>query len=120
MVEESKPILTVKPSFWGFNILASLSDEYILTEDNLLIHSGLLSKTYNRIFLYKISDIMVRQSLFQRLVGIGHIMIISTDATEPKLVLKSIIDAPKVSDVISKQVDLAKRKRRVIIDETGD
>jgi len=120
MADESAPILKARPSFWGFNILASLSEKYTLTEDYLLIETGLLSKSYNRIPLYKVADITVHQSFFQRLYAIGDILVISTDVTEPRLVLKSIVDAPKVADTISKQVDLAKRKRRVIIEEAGE
>ena len=119
MEKDTVTLLELRPSFWGFNIWASLSTKYILTEDYLLINNGLLSKEYNRIPLYKVADITVRQSLLQRLYGLGDIIVISSDVTEPRLTLKSIPDAPKVADIISKQVDLAKRKRRIIIEEEG-
>jgi uncharacterized membrane protein YdbT with pleckstrin-like domain len=120
MADEAAPILELRPSFWGFNIVASLSTKYIITEDHLLIHTGLLTKEYNRIPLYKIIDITVHQSLFQRLYMLGNIVIISSDVTEPKLTLKAIEDAPKVADIISKHVELAKQKRRFIIEGGGD
>jgi len=119
MMEGSVPILEMRPSFWGFDILASLSEKYALTEDYLLVETGLFSKDYNRILLYKISDVAVHQSFLQRLYALGDIIIISTDVIEPRLVLKSIEDAPKRADIISKQVLLAKRKQRIILEETG-
>jgi len=91
---------------WSFTV-------YSLDEEKLNITKGLISKTYDEIKLYRITDFTVRQSFLQRIFGIGTIHICSSDSTSPELDIINVKDSRNVKDKISKQVDIAREKTGV-------
>ena len=86
---------------------------YSLSEDRLFISVGLLSIKDDEILLYRVRDIDTSRSLWQRLFGVGTVSVMSSDKTMPTLVLKNIKDPVMVKELIHKQVEEAKIKRRV-------
>ena len=82
----------VTPTHWIFTLctfglyfiivyLIRLNTRYSLTNERLLIESGILSKHIDEIELFRIKDTKLSQGLFQRFVGLGDISIVSTDDT---------------------------------------
>ena len=86
---------------------------YSLSEDRLFISEGFLNIQDDEVLLYRVRDIDTRRSLWQRLFGVGTVMVISSDKTMPNLVLKNIKDPVMVKELIHKQVEEMKIKRRV-------
>ena len=86
---------------------------YALSEDRLFISVGLLNIKDDEILLYRVRDIDTDRSLWQRLFGVGTITIISSDSTMPKMVLQNVKDPVFVKELIHKQVEEMKIKRRV-------
>ena len=86
---------------------------YRLSEDRLFVSEGFLNIRDDEILLYRVRDIDTRRSLWQRLVGVGTVTVISSDKTMPNLVLKNIKDPIFVKELIHSQVEEAKIKRRV-------
>ena len=86
---------------------------YCLSEDRLFISVGLLSIKDDEILLYRVRDIDTSRSLWQRLFGVGTVSVMSSDKTMPTLVLKNIKDPIMVKELIHKQVEETKIKRRV-------
>ena len=67
--------------------------------------------------LYRIRDIDTSRSLWQRLFGVGTINVMSSDKTMPVLTLKNIKDPLMVKEILHKQVEEMKIKRRVRVGE---
>ena len=86
---------------------------YSLSEDRLFISEGFLTIKDDEILLYRVRDIDTRRSLWQRLFGVGTVVVASSDKTMPNLVLKNIKDPLFVKELIHKQVEETKIKRRV-------
>ena len=86
---------------------------YSLSEDRLFISEGFLTIKDDEILLYWVRDIDTRRSLWQRLFGVGTVVVASSDKTMPNLVLKNIKDPVFVKELIHKQVEEMKIKRRV-------
>ena len=86
---------------------------YSLSEDRLFISEGFLNIKDDEILLYRVRDIDTRRSLWQRLFGVGTIIVVSSDKTMPNLVLKNIKNPVFVKELIHKQVEEMKIKRRV-------
>lgn len=86
---------------------------YSLSEDRLFISEGFLNIKDDEILLYRVRDIDTRRSLWQRLFGVGTIIVVSSDKTMPNLVLKNIKDPVFVKELIHKQVEEMKIRRRV-------
>ena len=86
---------------------------YCLSDDRLFLSEGFLTIRDDEILLYRVRDIDTRRSLWQRLFGVGTVVVASSDKTMPNLVLKNIKDPIMVKELIHKQVEETKIKRRV-------
>jgi len=86
---------------------------YALSEDRLFLSVGFLSIKDDEILLYRVRDIDTERTLWQRLFGVGTVTVVSSDKTMPSLVLKNVKDPVFVKELIHKQVEEAKIKRRV-------
>ena len=79
--------------------------KYFLSEDRLFMQTGLLNMKMEEVLLYRVSDIGVHISLFQRLFGVGTIVIHSSDKSAPHLELKNIREPLVVKELIHKHVE---------------
>ena len=86
---------------------------YSLSEDRLFISEGFLNLKDDEVLLYRVRDIDTRRSLWQRLFGVGTVIVVSSDKTMPNLVLKNIKDPVMVKELIHQQVEEMKIRRRV-------
>lgn len=86
---------------------------YSLSEDRLFISEGFLNLKDDEVLLYRVRDIDTRRNLWQRLFGVGTVIVISSDKTMPNLILKNIKDPVMVKELIHKQVEEMKIRRRV-------
>ena len=86
---------------------------YRLSDDRLFISEGFLNIKDDEVLLYRVRDIDTRRSLWQRLFGVGTVTVLSSDKTLPALELKNIKDPLFVKELIHKQVEEMKIRRRV-------
>jgi len=86
---------------------------YKLSEDRLFISVGFLNIKDDEVLLYRVRDIDTQRSLWQRFFGVGTVTVLSSDQTMPSLVLKNVKDPVFVKELIHKQVEDMKIKRRV-------
>ena len=85
-----------------------MSVHYKLSNQRLQHENGLLWRTVDRVELIDIDDVTYRQGPVERLLGVGTIVIASSDTTNPELQLPGIEHVSKVADMI----DDARRKER--------
>ena len=65
-------------------------------------------------------DISAQESLLDRLFGVGSILLHTTDATSPTLLIQHVKRADQVKELLSAQVEKARVKNRVRAMEVGD
>ena len=90
---------------------------YSLSEDRLFLSVGFLSIKDDEILLYRVRDIDTKRTLWQRIFGVGTVTVVSSDKTMPTLVLKNVKDPVFVKELLHKQVEEMKIKRRVRLGE---
>ncbi len=90
---------------------------YSLSEDRLFVERGFLSKRYDETPLYKISDISVKRSFGQSILGVGSVYLIAADPTNPDLELKNIRRPLQVKELIHLHMEQCKQKRNVRYNE---
>ncbi len=108
---EEKPLLWTDRKRW-LGLPLSFT-RYELNEDKLIIHTGFASLNEEEILLYRIRDISVRQSLFERMFGVGTVHVSSTDVTVPHLDLMHIKNPRKVKEVLSKCVEMCRHRNGI-------
>ena len=86
---------------------------YRLSEDRLFFETGLINLRCEEILLYRIRDISVTISFWQRLTGVGTVTVSSTDKSVPTLSMRDIKQPREVKELIHTQVEKAKIAYRV-------
>jgi uncharacterized membrane protein YdbT with pleckstrin-like domain len=75
------PFVFIYIAFLPFIFLARLNTRYTLTSERLIVAKGLLSRKIDEIELFRIKDVTLSQSFFQRLVGYGNVKVASSDTS---------------------------------------
>lgn len=102
------------PIPWAiYRWLAIRCTKFTLTSQRLRMEEGILSRRFDDIELYRVKDLTLHQPFIQRLVGLGTIRLLTSDATHPTLTLPAISDPMEVRDVIRQQVEHMRRERGV-------
>lgn len=86
---------------------------YRLTDDKLIISTGLFSTKEEEIRLYRIMDITLHRTLGDKLWGLGTIHLCSSDKTTPEIDIKRIRQSEDVKEMLSDMVETARKKNRV-------
>ena len=106
-------ILIKERKRWGFFGLPFTFTTYTLTEKKLLINSGLLSSVEDEILLYRVVDLTLRKTLFQKLFGLGTVIVHAQDKTTPTLELKNIRRSHEFKELLSEQIEKEKTRLRM-------
>ena len=86
---------------------------YSMSEDRLFFETGLLNLRSEEILLYRIRDVSVTISFWQRFTGVGTVTVTSTDKSVPLLAMRNIKQPREVKELLHSQVEKAKIAYRV-------
>ena len=99
---------------WVFFGLPFTFTIYTVKEEVLTVDTGFLSKEENDCYMYKVQDVTLKTSLWERIFGLGTIICYTGDTTNPQLVMAHIKNAGAIKDFILEQSEIARRKRRTM------
>ena len=94
--------------------------EYMVTEDRLIVEKGFLNISEDEILLYRVADLSLRMSLWQRLFGVGTVCVQSSDKTTPHFDIVNVKNPRDVKELLYKQVETCKENRRMRTTEIID
>ena len=101
----------------GFAALATYvrnrATRYALTSERLRVTTGLLSTTTQELELRRVRDTLVVRPLLLRLLGLGHVTLLSADASTPRVTLWAVPDPEQLQSTVRDLVQQAYRAGRV-------
>ena len=122
--------LTIAASVAGLGIIAwrfiqNISANYELTNQRLILRTGIFFKRVDEIELYRVKDARVDYSIINQISGIGQITMRTSDQSSRQVdfVMRDIPDAQGVRETLRMLVDKARQRRRVReldVDEWGN
>lgn len=86
---------------------------YTLEEERLFIKTGILNIKEDEIRLYRIMDLTFKQSLGQRIFGVGTIHCCSSDASLGDFDIESVKNPREVKEMLSQKIEEQRSKKRV-------
>jgi membrane protein YdbS with pleckstrin-like domain len=95
-------LIVILPSLTGLaSAIARIKNtHYKVTNQRVLIESGVLSRSLEEIDMRSIDDIEFQQTFLERIFGIGKVFIVSTDKVAPRLELVGIHDPRQTREMI--------------------
>lgn len=91
--------------------------KYSLSKDRIFVKTGLFTSKYEEVVLYRVRDLSLSRSLWQKLFGVGSVTIQSSDKSMPTLVLKNIKKSFEVKELLHASIEEMKKERRMRIGE---
>lgn len=98
---------------WLCKAVATRFDNYELTNERLKHSRGVFSRTIEVLELYRVKDMRQELPLHLRIFGLSRILLETSDRTTPLVVLNAIHQGGEVADLIRRNVEEQRDKKRV-------
>jgi uncharacterized membrane protein YdbT with pleckstrin-like domain len=105
--------LIVPAVMWLIRWWLTKSTFYELTSQRLKIASGILNRKLDELELFRVKDYAMDQPLFLRLVGLGNLTLITSDATSPTIAIRAIANVEDVREKLRTAVQTERDRKRV-------
>ena len=137
--EEERPIFELKPAYrarlgllvWGVLLLPVgiglllllrawylvASTRYRLTTQRLFVQTGLVAKNLEEVELFRVKDVTLDQGFVQRLLGVGTVVVLSTDDTAPRLKLAGLLRPAETKEALRNAFRTARQREGVCMAE---
>lgn len=90
---------------------------YTLTDDRLIVKTGILNTSEDEIRLYRILDVTLKRSFWERLFGLGTLHLCTADKSSPEIDILHIRGPREVRTLLSDKVEEARSSRYVGVRE---
>jgi len=89
------------------------SCNYELTSERIRVTTGIFTKNFEEIELYRIRDYSIVQPFFLRLFSLGNVILKTSDKTMPELTISAIKDFMEVKDKIRERVEILRKEKDI-------
>ena len=117
MGKKNKPKYVWKDRKHTFLGLPLSFTRYRATDSKLIMDIGFFNRNEDEVRLYRITDLTLRRTFFERLLGLGSIHCCAGDKTMPEFDIKRIRHSKIVKDMLSDMVEKERNEKRVGIRE---
>ena len=83
-------------------------------EDVITVNTGFFNREENDCYMYKVQDVTLKNSLIERIFGLGTVVCHTGDVTSPLLLIQHIKNAKAVKQFILEKSEEDRRKRRTL------
>jgi membrane protein YdbS with pleckstrin-like domain len=107
-------IALVFPILWAvWNSLVVRCKVFELTTQRLRFSEGVINRHIDEIELYRIKDSLMTRAWWMRLTGLATIELQTSDRSTPQLTIPAIPRGEEIREMLRKQVELVREKKRV-------
>lgn len=83
----------------------------------LFVQTGLLTTKIEELHIYRIDDISVKQTLFDKIFGVGTIKIYCQDASANEVLIRSVKEPYKVRAIINDLIENTRQNKKIVYGE---
>jgi len=104
-------VVTIPWALW--RALVTKNTRYVLTDQRLKTTVGVFNRVTDDLELYRVKDTHFQQTFWQRMAGIGDIVLSTSDTTTPVVVMADIHAAEAVRETVRGLVEKRRDAKRV-------
>ena len=90
---------------------------YEITTQRVRVSQGILTRRTDEMELYRVNDITLLEPFWQRMLGLGDLVLATNDTTNPSLRIRAIRGIHEVRDQMRKHVEICRDRKRVRVTE---
>ena len=98
-------------ALWKWLVVRNI--RYELTSERLKLREGVLNKVLNEVELYRVRDYRAEQPIYLRMFSLGNVIIGTTDASHPRVVLRAVHDVERVLELVRRYVEDCRARKNV-------
>lgn len=114
IIENEDEVIFSERKRWLFFGLPFTFTKYTITPSLVTIDQGLFNTVEDDCYMYKVQDVKLNTSLFEKIFKLGTIICFTGDVTNPELRLVHIKHAKEIKSYLLKQSETARLKRRTL------
>ncbi len=88
--------------------------KYSITPELITVDTGFLNVVEDDCYMYKVQDVKLTTSFWERIFGLGTVICYTGDITNPELTLVHVKHAKDIKAYLLKQSEAARLKRRTL------
>ena len=88
--------------------------KYIIDEENITIKKGFFTLVEDSTYMYKIQDVKLIRSLFERMFGLSTLVCYTGDVTDQTLTLIHVKNGEAIRDFINENSEKQRLKKRTL------
>lgn len=88
-------------------------NRYYIKNKRLYLNQGFFSTTENELLMYRVLDMKLKRTFWDKLCGVGTLTLFTADETHKELELKKIKKSSDVRDLISQIVEEERHKLKI-------
>ena len=104
-------VIPIFIALWKFLIVKTWKIK--ITDERLIEEKGVLSKNTDELVLFRVKDIRLDQPFFLRLVGLSNVILMTSDRTNPTVIIPAIKDGKNLREQLRVAIDARRDKKRV-------
>ena len=104
-------VIPIFIALWKFLIVKTWKIK--ITDERLIEEKGVLSKNTDELELFRVKDIRLDQPFFLRLVGLSNVILMTSDRTNPTVIIPAIKDGKNLREQLRVAIDARRDKKRV-------
>lgn len=105
-------ISLILAGYMWYKFLSIISINYIINDETIVVRTGIISRTFNSLELYRVKDYVTNQSVLMRIFNVMTITLMTMDETNPFLKLEGI-PFSNVDETIRDLVQENRRNNRI-------
>lgn len=87
---------------------------YSLDNNRFYVKRGFFNSVMDELLLYRVLDVKLTRSLGQKIFGVGTIMLITADQSNPSLIIKNVRHSDRVRKLLSNIVERERNEKRIM------
>ncbi len=111
--QDEKPVFTERKRWLLFGLPWTFT-KYLLKDEILTMQSGFFNTVINDCYMYKIVDVQLERSLFEKMVGVGTVVCYTSDTTDKVLRITHVRHAEQIKNFILEKSEKMRMKRRTL------
>ncbi len=111
--QDAVPVFTERKR-WLFFGLPWTFTKYLLKDEILTTQSGFFNTVINDCYMYKIVDVQLEKSLFEKMFGLGTVVCYTSDTTDKVLRITHVRRSEQIKNFILEKSEKMRMKRRTL------